>query len=88
MSQSSPPYSLRISTSWPSFTSMSDQRRAVMRLPDRYAKIVTLYYLRQMAYEEIAEAMEIPMGTLKTWMFRARKDLRHIVEQELGQDEA
>ena len=33
---------------------------------------------------EIAAAMEIPMGTLKTWMFRARKELRIIVEKELG----
>lgn len=58
-------------------------RRCVTRLPDRYATIVTLYYLNEMPYEEIAEIMEIPMGTLKTWMFRARKDLRDIVEQEL-----
>ena len=59
-------------------------RRCVMHLPDKYATIVTLYYLNEMAYEEIAEIMEVPMGTLKTWMFRARKDLRVIVEKELG----
>ena len=28
--------------------------------------------------------MEIPVGTLKTWMFRARKQLRRIVEKELA----
>ena len=61
-------------------------RRCVGRLPDRYAKIVTLYYLNEMPYEEIAAIMEIPMGTLKTWMFRARKELRVIVEGELGAD--
>ena len=59
-------------------------RRAVTRLPEKYASIVTMYYLNQMPYEEIATAMEIPLGTLKTWMFRARKDLRAIVEQEMA----
>ena len=63
-------------------------RRAVTKLPEKYASIVTMYYLNQMPYEEIAVAMEIPLGTLKTWMFRARKDLRAIVEQEMAGREA
>ena len=58
-------------------------RRCVMKLPERYAKIITMYYLQEMPYEEIAAAMEIPIGTLKTWMFRARKELRLVVEEEL-----
>ena len=63
-------------------------RRCVARLPDRYATIVTLYYLEQAPYEEIAAAMGIPVGTLKTWMFRARKELRMLVEEELGEHDA
>jgi RNA polymerase sigma-70 factor (ECF subfamily) len=62
-------------------------RRCVGRLPEHYAAIVTLYYLKEIPYEEIAAIMEIPMGTLKTWMHRARKQLRKIVEQELYTDE-
>lgn len=62
-------------------------RRCVTRLPDRYALIVTLYYLNEMSYEEVAAIMEIPMGTLKTWMFRARKELRKIVEKEFKHHE-
>lgn len=58
-------------------------RRCVNRLPDRYVQIITLYYLKGISYEEIAQVMNIPMGTLKTWMFRARKQLRGVVEQEL-----
>lgn len=58
-------------------------RRCVKRLPDRYVQIITLYYLKGVSYEEIAQVMNIPMGTLKTWMFRARKQLRGVVEQEL-----
>jgi len=59
-------------------------RRCVTRLPEKYAAIVTLYYLDEMPYDEIAKIMEIPIGTLKTWMFHARKELRVIVQQELG----
>lgn len=59
-------------------------RRCVTRLPEKYATIVTLYYLKEMSYDEIAEIVEIPLGTLKTWMYRARKELRIIVEEELG----
>lgn len=58
-------------------------RRCVQMLPDRYATIVTLYYLKGVNYEEIAQVMDVPMGTLKTWMFRARKQLRKIVEKEV-----
>lgn len=58
-------------------------RRCVKLLPDRYATIITLYYLKGVSYDEIAQVMEIPMGTLKTWMFRARKQLKKIVEKEV-----
>lgn len=58
-------------------------RRCVTKLPERYATIVTLYYLDEISYEEIAETMSIPMGTLKTWMHRARHQLRKIVEKEM-----
>lgn len=58
-------------------------RRCVSKLPERYSKIITLYYLKGISYEEIAQALEVPMGTLKTWMFRARKQLKKIVEKEV-----
>lgn len=54
----------------------------VQKLPSRYRRIVTLYYLKELPYEEIAHALQIPMGTLKTWMHRARGQLRRIVEKE------
>lgn len=62
-------------------------RRCVTKLPERYASIVTLYYLEEVSYDEIANIMNIPMGTLKTWMHRARNQLKKIVEKELGPSE-
>ena len=57
-------------------------RQCVGKLPTRYANIVTLYYLKEMPYEDIARGMRIPIGTLKTWMYRARAQLRNILERE------
>jgi len=59
-------------------------RRCVPKLPARYAAIMTLYYLEEVPYEDITRFMDIPMGTLKTWMHRARRRLRKIVEAELA----
>lgn len=73
----------------PAEKDMKEQiRRCVTRLSDRYATIVTLYYLKGISYDEIAEVMSVPLGTLKTWMFRARKQLRMIVEKELTDNDA
>lgn len=57
-------------------------RRCVDMLPDNYSTIITLYYLEGVSYDDIAEVMEIPLGTLKTWMHRARKQLKEIVKKE------
>lgn len=62
-------------------------RECVVLLPPKYATVITLYYLNGMSYEEIADIMDIPVGTLKTWMFRARKQLRRIVDREIFFDE-
>ncbi|HRI88744.1 MAG TPA: RNA polymerase sigma factor [Candidatus Hydrogenedentes bacterium] len=59
-------------------------RRCVSKLPDRYATIVSMYYLQDISYDEIARTMDVPMGTLKTWMHRARLRLRTLVESELS----
>lgn len=80
-----PHHDVRAEGSEPTDTDFAEQIRAcIPRLPERYATIITLYYLQGVSYEDIAQALEIPMGTLKTWMFRARRQLRRIVEKELG----
>ena len=59
-------------------------RGCIAKLPPRYAKVITLYYLKGIPYEEILDVLQVPKGTLKTWMHRARNQLRKIVEKELG----
>ncbi|MCP4641156.1 MAG: RNA polymerase sigma factor [bacterium] len=60
-------------------------RRCVTKLPDKYAQVITLYYLQGISYEEIVEIMDIPEGTVKTWMHRARSKLKSIITKELGE---
>lgn len=51
-------------------------RREIDRLPEDYRTVVTLHYLQQLKYEEIAAVLEIPLGTVKVRLFRAKRLLR------------
>jgi RNA polymerase sigma-70 factor (ECF subfamily) len=51
-------------------------RRAIDTLPVDYQQVVTLYYFDNRSYEEIAEIIERPIGTVRTWLFRAKDQLR------------
>ncbi|HMB53526.1 MAG TPA: sigma-70 family RNA polymerase sigma factor [Thermoanaerobaculia bacterium] len=50
-------------------------RQSVRLLRPEYREIVLLRYGEGMAYEEIAEIAELPLGTVKTYIHRARKEL-------------
>ncbi len=54
-------------------------REAVNALPPRYRAVVTLFYLEERSYKEVAEVLGIPMGTLKTHLHRARALLKNIL---------
>jgi len=51
-------------------------REAIDALPDKYRAVITLYHLQGRQYEEIAKVLELPMGTVKTHLFRAKELLR------------
>jgi RNA polymerase sigma-70 factor, ECF subfamily len=44
-------------------------------LPEQYRRVVTLFYLEQRAYDEVAAMLGLPLGTVKTFLFRAKKEL-------------
>ena len=51
-------------------------RDEVDMLPPQYGILVVLYHLEQMSYEEIAEITCQPLGTVKSYLYRARKMLK------------
>ena len=49
-------------------------------LPESQRQAVTLFYLEERSYKEVAAALGAPMGTVKTWICRGR---RALVERRL-----
>jgi RNA polymerase sigma-70 factor (ECF subfamily) len=54
----------------------SKVQASVAKLPLTYRQVVSLYYWDGFSYEEIAEIMDRPVGTIRTWLFRAKETLR------------
>jgi RNA polymerase sigma-70 factor (ECF subfamily) len=52
-----------------------DLDRAISALRPEYREVVVLRHQEGLAYEEISEAMGLPLGTIKTHLHRARKEL-------------
>ena len=49
---------------------------SIEELPQRYRHAVRLRYVQDRSYAEIARELGVPMGTLKTWLHRARHQLQ------------
>jgi RNA polymerase sigma-70 factor (ECF subfamily) len=46
---------------------------AIERLPEKYRTLVELRYFQELSYEEVADELDIPLGTVKAQLFRARE---------------
>jgi len=51
-------------------------RTEIEKLPVQYRAILTLYHLEGMSYHEIGEVMNLPEGTVKSYLYRARQQLK------------
>lgn len=59
---------------------ITDQRakmlnEAIIKLPEKYRKVIHLRHVDEKSYEEIAEQLKLPIGTVKAHIFRAREIL-------------
>jgi RNA polymerase sigma-70 factor, ECF subfamily len=57
-------------------------QKAIERLPIQYQVLVNGHYMKGMRYEDLAEALDLPIGTVKTHLHRAKRQLRHLLETE------
>ena len=55
-------------------------REVVQLLKPRYRKLVELRYFKEYSYEEIADELNLPLGTVKAQLFRARDFLYQILK--------
>lgn len=56
---------------------------ALAQLPPLH-RVVVLRHEEQLSYDEIAHATGLPLGTVKTYLFRARRQLRQLLHGEVG----
>lgn len=54
--------------------------RAIARLRPEYRACILLRHVEGYSYEEIAQTLELPLGTVKTYIHRARNELRGYLE--------
>ena len=53
--------------------------RQIDELPDHYRMLISLRYQDELSYNEIAKVTDLPIGTVKTGLFRAKERLRKAV---------
>jgi RNA polymerase sigma-70 factor (ECF subfamily) len=56
---------------------------AIAELPEKYRQAIILRHSKDRSYEEIAEALDIPLGTVKVRIFRAREMLKKALRDQL-----
>lgn len=57
-------------------------KNMVEQLPLRYRTLIILRYYDELSYEEIAQQMDIPLGTVKAQLFRARDLMANILNRK------
>ena len=55
-------------------------QHALEELPVHFREILLLCEVEEMSYQEISEALAVPIGTVMSRLFRARKALRHLLQ--------
>jgi len=59
----------------------------IEKLSPVYKTMITLYHHEDLSYEEIAQITELPAGTVKSYLFRARKSLKESILAKYKKDE-
>jgi RNA polymerase sigma-70 factor (ECF subfamily) len=54
--------------------------KAIAQLPEQYRLLIAAHYLDGVQYEALAETLDIPIGTVKTHLYRAKRRLRELLQ--------
>jgi RNA polymerase sigma-70 factor (ECF subfamily) len=52
-----------------------DVEAMVAQLRPQYSQVLRLYYMQERSYEEVARMLDLPLGTVKTLLHRAKLEL-------------
>ncbi|HLX93126.1 MAG TPA: sigma-70 family RNA polymerase sigma factor [Puia sp.] len=61
--------------------------KAIDNLPPVYRTLITLFHHEELSYEEVSSIAGLPVGTVKSYLFRARKLLRDFLEKNYKKEE-
>ncbi len=59
-------------------------QQAIDNLPDKYRKVIQLRHMQEKTYDEISEKLDLPLGTVKAHIFRARELLYKALKDKRG----
>jgi RNA polymerase sigma factor (sigma-70 family) len=59
-------------------------RELVDKMKPRYRTLIEMRYFQELSYEEIADQLELPLGTVKAQLFRAREFLFNVLKNTQG----
>lgn len=54
--------------------------RAIEQLPEQHRAVVVLRYLHEFSYDEIAESLDLPLNTVKSYLYRSRQQLQILLQ--------
>jgi RNA polymerase sigma-70 factor (ECF subfamily) len=57
---------------------------AIEELPVKYREIILLCEVEEMSYQEIAQTLGVPIGTVMSRLSRARAALKTVIREKLG----
>ena len=58
-------------------------QKAIYSLPVKYREVIVLRHLQDLSYIEIANILKLPQGTVKIRLYRAREQLKKILENNI-----
>ena len=59
-----------------------DLSRLLAQIPDKYRQVIILFYLEQKSYEQVARLLGLPLGTVKTFLYRGKRELLRLGKQQ------
>ncbi|MEW4370667.1 RNA polymerase sigma factor [Paenibacillus sp. WLX1005] len=56
-----------------------DVQEAINQLPEHHRTVIVLRYIQDLSYNEIADCLDLPLNTVKSYLFRARQQLQSLL---------
>ncbi|CAM2833764.1 sigma-70 family RNA polymerase sigma factor [Paenibacillus sediminis] len=58
-----------------------DIQDAINKLPEHHRTVIVLRYLQDFSYNEISDCLNLPLNTVKSYLFRARQQLQNLLQE-------